>query len=86
MIKLTIEDWESPLMDRISNNVTQDYGHELEKIDNSLSENIVDDDQIHEVLAMIKADNYEYEKIIEEHEENIKALCDRLDDYENVNY
>ena len=73
-------------MDRISNNVTQDYGHELEKIDNSLKENIVDDDQIHEVLAMIKADNYEYEKIIEEHEENIKALCDRLDDYENVNY
>jgi len=59
MRKLTIEDWESPLMDRISNNVTQDYGHELEKIDNSLKENIVDDDQIHEVLAMIKADNYE---------------------------
>ena len=86
MIKLTIEDWESPLMDRISNNVTQDYGHELEKIDNSLKENIVDDDQIHEVLAMIKSDHYEYEKIIEEHEENIKALCDRLDDYENVNY
>ncbi len=85
MIKLTIEDWESPLMDRISNNVTQDYGHELEKIDNSLKENIVDDDQIHEVLAMIKADNYEYEKIIEEHKENIKALCDRLDYYENVN-
>lgn len=85
MIKLTIEDWESPLMDRISNNVTQDYGHELEKIDNSLKENIVDDDQIHEVLAMIKSDHYEYEKIIEEHEENIKALCDRLDYYENVN-
>ncbi len=85
MRKLTIEDWESPLMDRISNNVTQDYGHELEKIDNSLKENIVDDDQIHEVLAMIKADNYEYEKIIEEHKENIKALCDRLDYYENVN-
>ena len=83
MRKLTIEDWESPLMDRISNNVTQDYGHELEKIDNSLKENIVDDDQIHEVLAMIKADNYEYEKIIEEHKENIKALCDRLDYYEN---
>ena len=54
MRKLTIKDWESPLMDRISNNVTQDYGHELEKIDNSLKENIVDDDQIHEVLAMIK--------------------------------
>ena len=93
MRKLTIEDWESPLMDRVSNNVTQDYGHELEKIDNSLKENIVDDDQIHEVLAMIKSDHYEYEKIIErlnneisEHEENIKALCDRLDDYENVNY
>ena len=86
MRKLTIKDWESPLMDRISNNVTQDYGHELEKIDNSLKENIVDDDQIHEVLAMIKSDHYEYEKIIEEHEENIKALCDRLDDYENVNY
>ena len=85
MRKLTIEDWESPLMDRVSNNVTQDYGHELEKIDNSLKENIVDDDQIHEVLAMIKADHYEYEKIIEEHEENIKALCDRLDEYENVN-
>ena len=96
MIKLTIEDWESPLMDRISNNVTQDYGHELEKIDNSLKENIVDDDQIHEVLAMIKADHYEYEiiiedlhriynKSIEEHKENIKALCDRLDYYENVN-
>jgi len=85
MRNLTIEDWESPLMDRISNNVTQDYGHELEKIDNSLKENIVDDDQIHEVLAMIKADNYEYEKIIEEHKENIKALCDRLDYYENVN-
>ena len=83
MNKLTTKDWESPLMDRISNNVTQDYGHELEKIDNSLKENIVDDDQIHEVLAMIKADNYEYEKIIEEHEENIKALCDRLDYYEN---
>ena len=65
MRKLTIEDWESPLMDRISNNVTQDYGHELEKIDNSLKENIVDDDQIHEVLAMIKADNYEYEKKID---------------------
>ena len=93
MIKLTIEDWESPLMDRISNNVTQDYGHELEKIDNSLKENIVDDDQIHEVLAMIKSDHYEYEKIIErlnneisEHKENINALCDRLDEYENVNY
>ncbi len=85
MRKLTIEDWESPLMDRISNNVTQDYGHELEKIDNSLKENIVDDDQIHEVLAMIKSDHYEYEKIIEEHKENIKALCDRLDYYENVN-
>ena len=84
MRNLTIEDWESPLMDRISNNVTQDYGHELEKIDNSLKENIVDDDQIHEVLAMIKADNYEYEKIIEEHKENIKALCDRLDELENV--
>ena len=83
MRKLTIEDWESPLMDRISNNVTQDYGHELEKIDNSLKENIVDDDQIHEVLAMIKSDHYEYEKIIEEHKENIKALCDRLDYYEN---
>ena len=65
MINLTTKDWESPLMDRISNNVTQDYGHELEKIDNSLKENIVDDDQIHEVLAIIKADNYEYEKIIE---------------------
>ena len=85
MRKLTIKDWESPLMDRISNNVTQDYGHELEKIDNSLKENIVDDDQIHEVLAMIKADHYEYEKIIEEHKENINALCDRLDEYENVN-
>jgi len=63
--KLTTEDWESSLMDRISNNVTQDYGHELEKIDNSLKENIVDDDQIHEVLAMIKEDHYVYEKIIE---------------------
>ncbi len=83
MRKLTIEDWESPLMDRISNNVTQDYGHELEKI-NILGPDInVDDDQIHEVLAMIKSDHYEYEKIIEEHKENIKALCDRLDYYEN---
>jgi len=83
--KLTTEDWESSLMDRISNNVTQNYGHELEKIDNSLRENIVDDDQIHEVLAMIMEDTYVYEKIIEEHKENIKALCDRLDYYENVN-
>jgi uncharacterized coiled-coil DUF342 family protein len=89
MRKLTIEDWESPLMDRISNNVTQDYGHELEKID-YLSD---DDDQIHEILTMIMAGNYEYEKIIErlnneisEHKENINALCDRLDEYENVNY
>jgi len=83
--KLTTEDWESSEMDRISNNVTQNYGHELEKIDNSLRENIVDDDQIHEVLAMIMEDTYVYEKIIEEHKENIKALCDRLDYYENVN-
>ena len=83
--KLTTEDWESSLMDRVSNNVTQNYGHELEKIDNSLRENIVDDDQIHEVLAMIMEDTYVYEKIIEEHKENIKALCDRLDYYENVN-
>ena len=75
--KLTTEDWESSEMDRISNNVTQNYGHELEKIDNSLRENIVDDDQIHEVLAMIMEDTYVYEKIIEEHKENIKALCDR---------
>ncbi len=65
MNKLTIEDWESSEMDRISNNVTQDYGHELEKIDNSLKENIVDDDQIHEVLAMIKEDHYVYEKKID---------------------
>jgi len=63
--KLTTEDWESSLMDRISNNVTQDYGHELEKIDNSLRENIVDDDQIHEVLSMIMEDIYIYEKRIE---------------------
>jgi len=63
--KLTTEDWESSLMDRISNNVTQNYGHELEKIDNSLRENIVDDDQIHEVLAMIMEDIYVYEKRIE---------------------
>ena len=83
--KLTTEDWESSEMDRISNNVTQNYGHELEKIDNSLRENIVDDDQIHEVLAMIMEDTYVYEKIIKEHKENIKALCDRLDYYENVN-
>ena len=32
MNKLTIEDWESSEMDRISNNVTQDYGHELENV------------------------------------------------------
>ena len=63
--KLTTEDWESSEMDRISNNVTQNYGHELEKIDNSLRENIVDDDQIHEVLAMIMEDIYVYEKRIE---------------------
>lgn len=94
MRKLTIEDWESPLMDRISNNVTQDYGDELEKLAISHAlKRLPLDDQIHEVLAMIKSDHYEYEKIIErlnneisEHEENIKALCDRLDDYENVNY
>ena len=96
MIKLTIEDWESPLMDRISNNVTQDYGDEFETLSkNSHSVNEMSD-QIHEVLAIIKAGHYEYEiiiedlhriynKSIEEHKENIKALCDRLDYYENVN-
>ena len=26
----------------------------------------------------------DYERIIKEHEENIKALCDRLDELENV--
>ena len=84
MNKLTIEDWESSLMDRISNNVTQDYGHELETLSkNSHSVNEMSD-QIHEVLAMIKEDHYIYERIIKEHEENIKALCDRLDELENV--
>ena len=93
MNKLTIEDWESSEMDRISNNVTQDYGHELEKIvrnifipnwSQTMKEALIDEDQIHEVLAMIKEDHYMYERIIKEHEENIKSLCDRLDELENV--
>ena len=84
MNKLTTEDWESSEMDRISNNVTQDYGDELETLSkNSHSVNEMSD-QIHEVLSMIKEDHYKYEKIIEEHKENINALCDRLDYYENV--
>lgn len=84
MNKLTIKEWESSEMDRISNNVTQDYGHELETLSkNSHSVNEMSD-QIHEVLAMIKEDHYIYERIIKEHEENIKALCDRLDELENV--
>ena len=93
MNKLTIEDWESSEMDRISNNVTQDYGHELEKIvrnifipnwSQTMKEALIDEDQIHEVLSMIKEDHYMYERIIKEHKENIKALCDRLDELENV--
>ena len=97
-MKLTTKDWESSLMDRISNNVTQDFGHELETLSkNSHSVNEMSD-QIHEVLAMIKESHYIYEKrikslaIIErdlmseikEHKQNIKALCDRLDELENV--
>jgi len=107
MNKLTIEDWESSLMDRVSNNVTQDFGHELEKIvrnifipnwSQTMKEALIDEDQIHEVLAMIKESHYIYEKRIKslaiterdlmseikEHKQNIKALCDRLDELENV--
>ena len=49
-----------------------------------MKEALIDEDQIHEVLSMIKEDHYIYERIIKEHEENIKALCDRLDELENV--
>ncbi len=65
MNKLTIEDWESSEMDRISNNVTQDYGHELEKIAHMEWKPPYYRDQIHEVLAMIKEDHYVYEKKID---------------------
>ena len=49
-----------------------------------MKEALIDEDQIHEVLSMIKEDHYMYERIIKEHEENIKSLCDRLDELENV--
>ena len=83
MNKLTIEDWESSEMDRISNNVTQDYGHELEKIvrnifipnwSQTMKEALIDEDQIHEVLAMIKEDHYIYERKIEEMYAILKEL------------
>ena len=90
-MKLTTKDWESSLMDRISNNVTQDFGHELETLSkNSHSVNEMSD-QIHEVLAMIKESHYEYEIIIERRNNqisdmssNIEAMADRLDELENV--